>query len=41
MAINYINVNVHKVRLNISRMRLLGARFEQSKLLKFSSDRSS
>ena len=41
MAINYINVNVHKIRLNIRKMRLLVARFEQSKLLKYSSDLSS
>ena len=37
MAVNLINVNVHKIRLNFGRVRLIGARFEQSKLLKSSS----
>ena len=41
MAINYLNVKVHKIRLNIRKMRLLGARFEQSNLLKHSSVLSS
>ena len=35
MAVNLTKVNEHKIRLNIGRVRLLGARFEQSKFSKY------
>ena len=38
MAVNLINIIVKKVRQNFGRVRLLGAKFEQCKFLKYSSN---
>ena len=37
IVVNLINVNEHKIRLNVGGVRLLVGRFEQSKLFKYSS----
>ena len=38
MAVNLINVNVNKIRKNFGKVRLLGARFEQPKFFKYSTN---
>ena len=38
LAVNLLNVNVHKIKWHFGKMRLLGARLEQSKLFKSSSN---